>query len=107
MFYLFMATFCSATIALIFKHTENSNSNRYIITSSNYFIAFVTSLFIIVYNKLFSGVVRTASFFDELQFLLFNSDYIFSPYSSIIWGVIVGSIAGLFFFLLLYIIKRV
>lgn len=93
-----MATLCSATIALIFKHTENSNSNRYIITSSNYFIAFIISLFIIINNKLFSGVVRTASFYDELQFSLFNSDYVFSPYSSIIWGVVVGSIAGLFFF---------
>ena len=98
MFYLFLATVCSATIALIFKYTENSNTNRYLITSSNYFIAFAISLFIIVRRKLFVGIVKTDSFVNEFQFLLSQDSYILSPYSSIIWGVIVGSIAGFFFF---------
>ena len=98
MFYLFLATLCSATIALIFKHTENSNFNRYLITSSNYFIAFATSLFIVFYKKLFSGIVRTVSFTNEFKFLLSQDSYVLSPYASIIWGVIVGSIAGFFFF---------
>ena len=98
MFYLFLATLCSATIALIFKHTENSNSNRYLITSSNYFIAFAISLFIMLYKNLLSGIVKADSFLNELKFLLSQESYILSPYSSIIWGVIVGSIAGFFFF---------
>ncbi len=98
MFYLFLATLCSATIALIFKHTENSNSNRYLITSSNYFIAFAISLFIMLYKNLLSGIVKADSFFNEFKFLLSQESYILSPYSSIIWGVVVGSIAGFFFF---------
>lgn len=98
MFYLFLATLCSATIALIFKWAESSNTNRYLITSSNYFIAFSVSLFMIFYKKLFSGIVRTESFFQEFKFLLSQESYILSPYSSIIWGIIVGSIAGIFFF---------
>lgn len=98
MFYLFLATLCSATIALIFKHTENSNSNRYLITSSNYFIAFAISLFIMLYKNLLSGIVKADSFLNEFKFLLSQESYILSPYSSIIWGVIVGSIAGFFFF---------
>lgn len=98
MFYLFLATLCSATIALIFKHTENSNSNRYLITSSNYFIAFAISLFIMLYKNLLSGIVKVDSFLNEFKFLLSQESYILSPYSSIIWGVIVGSIAGFFFF---------
>lgn len=98
MFYLFLATLCSATIALLFKHTENSNSNRYLITSANYFIAFAISLFIILYRKLFLGIVRTDSFLNEFKFLLSQDSYILSPYSSIVWGIIVGSVAGFFFF---------
>lgn len=98
MLYLFLATLCSATIALIFKYTENSNSNRYLITSANYFIAFAISLFIILYRKQLSGIVRTDSFFNEFKFLLYQDAYILSPYSSIVWGVIVGSVAGFFFF---------
>lgn len=98
MFYLFLATLCSATIALIFKYTENSNSNRYLITSANYFIAFAISLFIILYRKLFSGIEKTDSFLNEFKFLLSQDSYILSPYSSIVWGIIVGSIAGFFFF---------
>lgn len=86
MFYLFLATLCSATIALIFKYTENSSSNRYLITSANYFIAFAISLFIVLYRKLLSGVVRTDSFFNEFKFLLSQDAYILSPYSSIVWG---------------------
>ena len=99
MFYLFLATLCSATIALIFKYTENSNTNRYLITSSNYFIAFIISLFMTFYKGLFTGLVKEGSFFREFKFLLTQDSYILSPYSSIIWGIIVGSLSGAFFFL--------
>lgn len=98
MFYLFLATLCSASIALIFKYTENSNCNRYLITSANYFIAFAISLFIILFRKLLSGVKEIDSFLQEFKFLLTQDSYILSPHSSIVWGVIVGSIAGFFFF---------
>ena len=98
MFYLFLAIICSSAIALIFKYTENSNSNRYVITSSNYFIAFATSLFMILSRGLLSGVKKEISFIDDFKLLAANNLHILSPYSSIIWGLIVGAISGAFFF---------
>lgn len=98
MFYLFLAIICSSSIALIFKYTENSNSNRYVITSSNYFIAFATSLFMILSRGLLSGVKKETSFIDDFKLLATNNLHILSPYSSIIWGLIVGAISGAFFF---------
>ncbi|MGB3367778.1 MAG: SMR family transporter [Acidaminobacteraceae bacterium] len=98
MIYLILATICSAMIALIFKYTENSHSDRYVITSSNYFIASVTSLFLILGKKLFAGIKMDTSFVIEMKLAL-TSDYILSPYSSIVWGALVGFIAGAFCFL--------
>lgn len=98
MFYLLLATLCSAAIALIFKHTENSSTNRYVITSANYFMAFLTSLGMIFYKRLFAGVTRTESFVSELKLILVHDTYIFSQYSSIIWGILVGAVFGGFFF---------
>ena len=98
MFYLFLAIICSSTIALIFKYTENSNTNRYAITSSNYFIAFTTSLFMILYRGLLSGVQKEIPFLEEFKLLASNNIDVLSPYSSIIWGIIVGGISGSFFF---------
>jgi multidrug transporter EmrE-like cation transporter len=51
-----------------------------------------------LYKNLLSGIVKADSFLNEFKFLLSQESYILSPYSSIIWGVIVGSIAGFFFF---------
>ena len=51
-----------------------------------------------LYKNLLSGIVKADSFFNEFKFLLSQESYILSPYSSIIWGVVVGSIAGFFFF---------
>jgi len=96
--YLILATVCSAMIALIFKYTENSDSDRYVITSSNYFIAFVASLFMIFSKSLFTNINMDTSFLSEMNLAL-NSDYILSPYSSVVWGVLVGFIAGAICFL--------
>ncbi len=98
MIYLFLAMLCSATIALIFKYTENSNANRYLITSANYLIAFSISLFMVFYNRLFTELVKEQSFLSELKILLTGVDYTFTPYGSIWWGIIVGGISGFFFF---------
>lgn len=79
MFYLFLAILCSASIALIFKYTENNNTNRYVITSANYFIAFVTSFIMILYNRLFDGVVREMPFIDDVKLFIENDQHILSP----------------------------
>ena len=99
MIYLILAIICSATIALIFKYTENSNGNRYVITSSNYFMAFMTSLFMILYNKTLFGISKEESFIVEFQKVVLEERGLFSSYSSIIWAIIVGTIFGGFFFL--------
>lgn len=99
MFYLFLAVLCSASIGLIFKYTETSNTNRYVITSANYFIAFMTSLFMIFYQGLLTGVSRETAFTEEVSLMLGNNQYLLSPFSSIVWGVSVGALAGVFFFL--------
>lgn len=44
MLYLILAILCSSSIALIFKFSETSNMNRLHVTTSNYLIAFSTSL---------------------------------------------------------------
>ena len=99
MFYLFLAIICSASIALIFKYTENTDTNRYVITSANYFIAWVTSFIMISYQGILKGVVREVSFIDDVSLLIGNDQHMLSPFSSIVWGIIVGGISGVFFFL--------
>ena len=98
MLYLFLAIICSSTIAFIFKFAENRNMNPYIITSANYFIASIISLLMIINNNTLKGLVREQSFISEWNYLLSQDLYLLSPYNSIIWGVIVGSISGFFFF---------
>jgi len=99
MFYLFLAIICSSAIALIFKYSESSNTNRYVITSANYFIAFTMSLFMVFSKGLLSGITREIPFVEEFKLISNHNVYILSPYSSIIWGLIVGGISGSFFFL--------
>lgn len=98
LFYLFLATICSASIGLIFKYTEGSNTNRLVITSSNYLMALSISLFLFIIGDNLQNIEKTESFFSEFSYLLSQDSYILSSYSSIIWGMIVGSIAGIFFF---------
>lgn len=99
MFYLTLAIICSASIALIFKYTENSASNRYVITSANYFIAFTTSLIMILSKGLLLGLYKETSLAEEFSALSNQSLKLLSPYGSLLWGLLVGGIAGFFFFL--------
>jgi multidrug transporter EmrE-like cation transporter len=47
MLYLWLAIICSASIALIFKHSESRGMNRYAVTTANYLAASVVSIVIL------------------------------------------------------------
>ncbi|MEA1883540.1 MAG: EamA family transporter [Thermotogota bacterium] len=78
MTYLILAILCSSSIALIFKFSETSNMNRFLVTTSNYLIAFTTSLILI--------------FVEGTPWSFFS-----------FW---LGSLAGVFFFLSFYLYQR-
>lgn len=99
MFYLLLATLCSASIALIFKYSERHQPNRYVVTSANYFIAFSTSLFMLLQKGLLSEGVMLDGFIETFRGVSEGTIYILPPAASTTWALIVGSIAGVFFFL--------
>lgn len=99
MFYLFLATLCSASIALIFKHSEGKGNNRYAVTTTNYLVAFITSAFMIAWKGLLSEMRFSWKGFDEFSAVLSGAEPLFSPLASVYWGMVLGSIAGIFFFL--------
>lgn len=98
MIYLLLAIICSSTIAFLFKFAEKREMNSYVITSANYFTASAISLFMIINNNLLRGLVQEESFLKEWETLLAQEQYLLSPYNSVIWGIIVGGLAGFFFF---------
>ena len=101
MIYLILAIFCSSSIALVFKHSENNNMNRLAVTTTNYFVAFSISLVFIWRNGLFNhfeGGEFTKLFHEFKNVFLFNNK-IFSEKASLAWTVLIGIFAGIFFFL--------
>ncbi|MGM0641060.1 MAG: EamA family transporter [Thermotogota bacterium] len=103
MIYLFLAILSSSAIALIFKHSENNNMNRFAITTMNYVIAFSTSLIIILSNfKNFRFEDKTL---DPIMHNLINNIK-FNEFTSFIWAIIIGSIAGAFFFLSFFLYQK-
>lgn len=52
-------------------------------------------------------MTREIPFAKDISLLSSNNDYILTPYSSILWGLMVGGIFGCFFFFHLYTIKKV
>lgn len=98
MFYLFLAILCSSLIAFIFKYAEADKTNKYVITSANYFIASSISFTLIVKGQLLQGLVKEYPFFVEWKFLLSQDHYLLSPYNSVLWGVLLGAVSGFFFF---------
>ncbi len=99
MLYLGLAIITSASIALIFKFSENHDMDRYVVTSFNYLAASLVSLVIISVNGLqlpfISFSVGLNDFMAAIPPFKSGTD----PRSSLIWGLIVGVPAGLFFFL--------
>ncbi len=62
-------------------------------------MAFFASLFMIFRKGLLLDIGARPSFFGELSQVLSSDQLFFSQYGSMIWGAIIGTVAGLFFFL--------
>lgn len=96
--YLFLAIICSSLIAIIFKISETNNMNRYAVTTMNYVTAFTVSLFLSAREGVFLPSEK-GNFIEEFYDVVINNELMFSPYSSFVWAIIIGSLAGVFFFL--------
>lgn len=99
MFYLLLAIICSASIALIFKYTETRQTNRYVITSANYFIAFTTTIVMMMTKGLLNDFSLDVDFLSAFSAVVNSDNVLLSPASSIHWALMIGSVAGVFFFL--------
>jgi drug/metabolite transporter (DMT)-like permease len=99
MFYLALAIICSASIALIFKHSETRGLNRYAVTSANYLVAWIVSLSIVI----LSGISFPPAHFipgalNHICTTLLGPGATFTGETSVVWAMLLGVVAGLIFF---------
>lgn len=107
MLYLMLAVISSSSIALILKFSESRDLNRLVVTTSNYVVASVVSLFFVLEGGLFNrSVIDVPTFFLEINVIL--SGGIFSESSSFIWAITTGIFGGILYFLgFIYIQKSI
>ncbi len=99
MLYLSFAILFSASIALIFKFSENRSYDRYVVTSANYLTASLVSLIIILQGDLELPFVSFGVGWRDLAALFPPGGDFSLARTSLAWGAAVGIPAGLFFFL--------
>lgn len=99
MIHLSFAILFSASIALIFKFSENRGFNRYVVTSANYSAASLVSLIIILSSKLELPFVSFPVGWEDVAALFPPAGSLLLERASLTWGAVVGIPAGLFFFL--------
>lgn len=93
MLYLLLAILCSSSIALIFKYSETSNTNRYAITTMNYVTACIISLITLkTVNLNFKFTVS-----EMINGLQSNMSGTMTQAGSMLWAIILGIIGGFFF----------
>jgi len=98
MTYLIFATLCSVSIILFLRFSEGMNLNRYVVTSANYLIASVITLFLVLKGDILLDSDGMWSFLTEFWDVFRNSKT-FSNAASPWWALFLGVIAGNFFFL--------
>ncbi len=98
MVFLILASCLSASIAILFKYSESKGFNRFIVATINYIAGFFISLIIVISKGIFpTKEINPEIFLKEFSDVLKTGE-ILSPGSSIVWAIIVGIIAGIFFF---------
>ncbi|HPM45563.1 MAG TPA: EamA family transporter [bacterium] len=107
MLYLMLAVISSSSIALILKFSESRDLNRLVVTTSNYVVASVVSLFFVLEGGLFNrSAIDVPTFFLEMNVILNGG--IFSENSSFIWAIATGIFGGILYFLgFIYIQKSI
>ncbi|MDN6161280.1 MAG: hypothetical protein L0I79_00770, partial [Atopostipes sp.] len=98
MIYLLFAIVSSSSIAFLFKFAENRSMNSYVITTANYFIAAVISFLLIIREGLLIDLIQESSFIVEWRQILSGNQLLFSSYNSMVWGLGIGLLSGIFFF---------
>lgn len=93
MLYLFLATVCSASIAIIFKYSEIYKCDKYIVTLFNYLTASIISFIMIINTKL--SVFIAVS--NPIQALLGNLNGNITAQGSYIFSLILGIITGVLY----------
>lgn len=97
MIYLILAIVCSSSIGIIFKISERSHSNRYVVTSTNYLTAVLVS-FMLLLSKNISLRVSANLFISEAKNVFYRGQ-IFSPGASGFYCIILGIPTGMLFLL--------
>jgi multidrug transporter EmrE-like cation transporter len=99
MIYLALAIICSASIALIFKHSEGRNMNRYAVTTANYIVAVIISVVMLgVEGNKSVGAVDLPGFFGIFQQMILYSQQLDREFGQT-WAIVSGLFAGFVFFL--------
>ncbi len=99
MLFLLLAIICSASIALLFKHSETSGMNRYAVTTTNYVTASLVAAGLVIAE--WPGLPDGYSFSTALGQIgeALSRGTTLPPGGSVTWGGLVGLAAGSFFFL--------
>ncbi len=101
MIYLLSAIFCSTAIALILKHGEEKNHNRFVILSMNYTMAASISLWFVLKKGLF-GSLADLSWGKLVTQLVHNNpgtEGFLTVENSGLWALVIGIPTGILYFL--------
>lgn len=100
MIYLLLAVLCSSAIGIIFKISENRSSNRFVVTSSNYFAAVLFSGFLLWQADIdLTMDVNWIDFMERLIPTLLSRGIQFSYGDSIGWAILLGIVSGWVYFI--------
>lgn len=96
MLYLLLAVACSSVIGIIFKISEQRESNRYLVTSMNYLTAVVFSGYMLAHSSLPEVTIylNLGEFIGRLVELFQANTGLLSSADSVLWSVILGTFTG-------------
>ncbi|MCP4647582.1 MAG: EamA family transporter, partial [bacterium] len=98
---LLSAILCSTGIALILKHGEERNYNRYVILSMNYTMATLISLWLVLKGNLFESLqwISPGALAEQMTGNHFGAEGFLSAGNSALWALLIGIPTGVLYFL--------